>query len=484
MGYTSSIMARTTSDLGTMQQAFGQLTSMLQEDANNMARVTGDLVVHNFQGPKAIELTSMTQNYESLLQSHAYDRLQQLSQICKTYQQAIESACQTFDSQYPQGGGDFAEYVFNNGLAYTSIPSDLPNADQDVTNALSGDGPAYLQQFEQKLQSEHIRMNRAFLMDMQDEINTTGEALHTWAAALDTAFNQWHSALNGADVHAVDIPNFTYDDGTGKMVSMTFDTKYEQSLTNMFDQEDPNYGSTNASGIEALNPEDYQKMISIYTDPRTQRALKLLMTTPTGRNFAEYYIFMGQKFGGGFISWDHLGKHAGAVSTDGGFVVLNLDDPMNTEADEIEMAGYLVHEGVESYFDGQGIRQMGTLHADYVAEWFQGKFMSEAGGGDTRAYQMTFQDWMANGNGQSYKGETPNVTLYTDGSTLDKPGQYWSGNGNWSDFWGNLGIGTTTVNNVPNPMGLDPRMLLSNDLSQPLPNIPPPPPPPPPHYVK
>jgi hypothetical protein len=484
MGYTSAIMSQTIGELATMQTAFGQLVSVLQDDANNMARVTGDLVAHNFQGPKAIELTSMTQNYQTLLHSHAYDRLQQLSQICKSYQQAIESACATFDNNHPQVGNDFADYVFSNGLAYSSIPSDLPKADQDVTNALSGASSAYMQQVESQLTSQHVKLNRSILMDLQDEITSTSDDLHTWATALDTAFTQWQNALNGADAHNVDIPSFTYDNGNGQMVSMTFDTKYEQSLTNAFDQEDPNYGTSSASGIESLNPEDYQKMITIYTDPRTQRALKLLMTTPTGRNFAEYYIYMGEKFGGNFISWDHLGKKVGAVSTDGGFVVLNLDDSTQSEADEIEMSGYLVHEGVESYFDGQGIRQMGTQHADYVAEWFQGKFMQEAGGSDTRAYGMTFQDWLTNGNGTTYKDESPNVVLYTDGSTLDRPGVYWPGNGNWNDFWGsNFNLGTTTVTGIPNP-GLDPRMLLSNDLNGPLPKIPPPPPPKPHPYIK
>jgi len=476
MGYTSAIMQQTIDNLSTMQTAFGQLVSVLQEDANNMARVTGDLVEHNFQGPKAIELTSMTQNYQSLLHSHGYDRLQQLSQICKAYQQSIVLACEAFDGQFPQGGSDFAEYVFTNGLSYTSIPSDLPNADKDVTSALTGASSAYMQQFESQLSSQHVRLNRAIIMDAQDEITYTSDALHTWATALDTAFTRWQSGLNGADAHYVDIPSFTYDNGYGQMVSMTFDTKYEKSLTNAFDQEDPNYGTTSASGIESLNPEDYQNMITIYTDPRTQRALKLLMTTPTGRNFAEYYIYMGQKLGGNFISWGHLGSEFGAVSTYGGYVILNLDDPMQSESDEIEMSGYLVHEGIESYFDGQGIRQMGTQHADYVAEWFQGKYMQEAGGSDSRAYGQTFNDWI-NGSGSGYNHEPVNITIYTDGSTLDQPGAYWPGTSGWSGFvHDGLGIDNTTVTGIPNPMGLDPRMLLSNDLNGPLPKIPPPPP--------
>src|SRR5579871_5018861 len=127
MGYTSNIMQATIGNLTQMQTDLGNLASGFQDDANNMARVTGDLVAHNFQGPKAISLVSMTQNYQSLLHSHAYDRLQQLSQICKAYQQAIENACTTFDSQYPQGNNDFAEYVFNSGYL-NSVPNDLPHA--------------------------------------------------------------------------------------------------------------------------------------------------------------------------------------------------------------------------------------------------------------------------------------------------------------------------------------------------------------------
>src|SRR5579871_5300668 len=212
MGYTSNIMQATIGNLTQMQTDLGNLASGFQDDANNMARVTGDLVAHNFQGPKAISLVSMTQNYETLLHSHAFDRLQQLSQICKTYQQAIETACTTFDSLYPQGNNDYAEYVFNNSDLTYSVPYDLPKADQDVNKALSGTASGYTQQFEQQMQANHVKLNRSMLMDIQDEISSTGDALYTWADALNTAFNQWQKALSGADVHAVDIPTLTYDD--------------------------------------------------------------------------------------------------------------------------------------------------------------------------------------------------------------------------------------------------------------------------------
>src|SRR5215469_5955004 len=102
MGYTLIIMQNTITDLTQMQHDFGQLISMLQEDAGNMAKAVGDLIEHDLQGKMAISLTSMTQNYKTLLQSHAYDRLQQLSLVCKTYQQAIESACATFDNNHPE----------------------------------------------------------------------------------------------------------------------------------------------------------------------------------------------------------------------------------------------------------------------------------------------------------------------------------------------------------------------------------------------
>ena len=153
---------------------------------------------------------------------------------------------------------------------------------------------------------------------------------------------------------------------------------------------------------------------------------------------------------------------------------MNLDENTTTA----ELAGNLVHEGVESYFDGQGIRQMGTRHADYLAEWYQGKFLNEAGGPEDtnsngqpvgwRAYPLPYDKWWQKQKdiGSVYLSEDENVTIYSNGATLDSPGQYWPDNGN-----------SVPVTGIPNPMGLDPRMLLSNDLRKSaLPPIPPPPP--------
>ena len=284
MGYTLTIMQSTVGDLTQMQTSFGQLISALMNDASDMERATGDLMVHNFQGPKATSLSSMVLHYQTLLQSHAYDRLQQIQQICKTYQQDIESACATFDNDYPQMGDDFAAYVFATG-ALDNVPYALPHADQDVNSALSGTESAYQQQSEAKLTAKHIPLNRTFIMDIQDEISGTANNLYTWADALNTAFNHWQSALNGVDVHAVDIPTLTYDDGTGHLVSVPINTTYEQSLLDSFNQEG------NSVITETLNPEAYlllTQLKQVYPDPHTQAVLSELVSTPTGQKFAQY----------------------------------------------------------------------------------------------------------------------------------------------------------------------------------------------------
>ena len=69
--------------------------------------------------------------------------------------------------------------------------------------------------------------------------------------------------------------------------------------------------------------------------------------------------------------------NAGENNT-GGYITLNTAMLTRRDLGPYFLSGTLVHEAVESYFDiAAGIRDMGTRHADYVAQWFTGRFEQE-----------------------------------------------------------------------------------------------------------
>jgi hypothetical protein len=132
-----------------------------------------------------------------------------------------------------------------------------------------------------------------------------------------------------------------------------------------------------------------------------------------------------------------------------------------------------VHESVESYFDvGEGIRGMGTRHADYVAQWFNGKFARELHAipyyhaqdpfSDNSAYGLSYDAWLNDTeDGRRYQSNPENCDL----QAIDCKGRAWPPSDWWAEqggFWF-LGQGTD-VTPVPNPLTLSPVMLVASNL--------------------
>jgi hypothetical protein len=214
-----------------------------------------------------------------------------------------------------------------------------------------------------------------------------------------------------------------------------------------------------------------------YHDPRTQAVLVELAQTPTGQGVLEYLLAMGAKLGEGFIAWDDLGAHTAGSNNDGGFIQLNsalLKDP---HLGPYAVAGTLVHESVESYFDvGEGIRQMGTRHADYVAQWFAGRFEAELHAipyfhaqdpfyfrGENTSYGYSYSAWLfGTEDGQLYVSSPADCDLHA----VDRKGRAWPPSDWWAEqggFW-MMGHGTD-VTPIPNHLGLTPAMLAASDLA-------------------
>jgi len=185
---------------------------------------------------------------------------------------------------------------------------------------------------------------------------------------------------------------------------------------------------------------------------------------------------MGARLGDGFITWRDLGAdgHAGENNA-GGFIQLNSPLLTRSDAGPIFLAGTLVHESVESYFDvGEGIRGMGTRHADYVAQWFNGKFARELHAipyyhaqdpfSDNSAYGLSYDAWLNDTeDGRRYQSNPENCDL----QAIDRKGRAWPPSDWWAEqggFWF-LGQGTD-VTPVPNPLTLSPVMLVASNLGE------------------
>ena len=141
------------------------------------------------------------------------------------------------------------------------------------------------------------------------------------------------------------------------------------------------------------------------------------------------------------------------------------------------LSGTLVHESVESYFDiAEGIRDMGTRHADYVAQWFTGKFAAGTAcaallrcagpllaAQDDSAYGLRYDEWLQTEDGRLYLGNPANCDL----RTIDRRGHAWAPS-DWLAEQGGFWVWGREphVTPVPNPLGLAPALLLAADLER------------------
>jgi hypothetical protein len=214
-----------------------------------------------------------------------------------------------------------------------------------------------------------------------------------------------------------------------------------------------------------------------YQDPRTQALLLPLAQTPTGWGALDYLLTMGDRLGEGFITWRDLGKTGNAGENNaGGYITLNTAMLSRDDLGPYFLSGTLVHEAIESYFDiAEGIRDMGTRHADYVAQWFTGKFARELHAlpyYDTQdpfylpyensAYRLTYAAWLQTDDGELYLRNPEQCEL----RHVDRRGHAWAPSDWWATrggFW-MLGQGTD-VTPAPNPLGLTTAMLVASDLS-------------------
>jgi hypothetical protein len=161
----------------------------------------------------------------------------------------------------------------------------------------------------------------------------------------------------------------------------------------------------------------------------------------------------------------------------GGYIQLNTAALTRRDLGPIFLAGTLVHETVESYFDiAEGLRDMGTRHADYVAQWYNGRFARELHAlpyyhkldpfylpSENSSYGLSYHAWLHDTEDEqlylSYP-ETPDVRQ------VDRRGRAWPPSDWWAEQsgWWVLGQGKD-VTPVPNPLGLAPAMLLTDDLT-------------------
>lgn len=214
-----------------------------------------------------------------------------------------------------------------------------------------------------------------------------------------------------------------------------------------------------------------------YHDARTQALLLALAQTPTGQGAVAYLLTMADRLGERFITWRDLGKEGNAGENNaGGYIQMNSAMLTRQDLGPYFLAGTLLHEAIESYFDiAEGIRDMGTRHADYVAQWFNGKFERELHAlpyydaqdpfylsYEHSSYGLSYAAWLATEDGQLYLGNPQQPDL----RHVDRRGHAWPSS-DWlaeqGGFW-LLGQGTD-VTPVPNTLALSPAMLVAADLS-------------------
>jgi hypothetical protein len=220
-----------------------------------------------------------------------------------------------------------------------------------------------------------------------------------------------------------------------------------------------------------------ERIKSTYSDARTQALLLALAQTPTGQGAVTYLLTMADRLGPDFITWRDLGKMGNAGENNaGGYIQLNTAMLTRRDVGPYFLVGTLLHETVESYYDiGEGIRDMGTRHADYVAQWFNGKFERELHAlpyynaldpfylpSEDNSYGLTYGAWLKTEDGQLYLGNPEQCHLHV----VDRKGHAWAPS-DWlaerGGFW-LMGQGRD-VTPVPNPLDLSISLLLADDLS-------------------
>jgi hypothetical protein len=235
------------------------------------------------------------------------------------------------------------------------------------------------------------------------------------------------------------------------------------------------------SGTPAPTPPSCDQLCAhiqrTYPDPRTQALLLPLAQTPTGRGALMYLLTMGARLGPDFITWRDLSVDGNAGENNaGGYIQLNTGALMRRDLGPYFLSGTLVHEAVESYFDiGEGIRDMGARHADYVAQWFNGKFERELHAlpfynaqdpfylpSDDSSYGLSYDVWLyGTADGRLYLGSPENSDL----RHVDRRGRAWPAS-DWIAEQGGLWVlgQGHDVTPIPNPLALSPAMLLTHDL--------------------
>jgi hypothetical protein len=458
VGLATNFVSSLLGELSDFSTQANNIATAFNDDAQSLVWQVQDLA-GCASGPSYDALCKASTSYQSQVGGWL-DPLTQVRAAAQRYHDTINQASQQLDGtvywpdlydtkyQVVLSEADIINLVFSQ---YLTLDTVLSQGSSVTSSAFTSAQEALAQQKASQQQPYTPQPMPGF-----DDGYEARTLLNAWADSLQQATQQWQVTVA---VHA-------YEEGSvPKLAGVNPNPALVAGITNEFNSLDP-YGqiSTNDSFTSSITPQQYQQVVSTYNDPRTQEALLILMTTPTGAKFAQYLLYMGKKVGQDFISWQHLGtgnSAPGAVTTYGGYIQLNLD----TFSDMPTEAGYLVHEGLESYFKtALGIREMGSQHADYLADWEAGKFWHEYNGSSYGSYGQTFNTWI-NGNGSWYR-DTAHEPVNTNIHNIDTPGYIWHDSAEQSigsffgQHWGETNVGTP-----PNPMGLTPQMLTTNDLS-------------------
>jgi hypothetical protein len=142
------------------------------------------------------------------------------------------------------------------------------------------------------------------------------------------------------------------ENGLPSLSDLQPDLTLEAGLIGNLNAADPSgqINSTPPDGFSnTITAAQYQAVVSTFHDPRTQELMFLLLSTPTGSQFAQYLLYMGHKLGGdNFIQWNDNQAGTGGLSVNG-YIELN-PQALATFGTGL-MASVLVHEEVETYYD-------------------------------------------------------------------------------------------------------------------------------------
>ena len=244
---------------------------------------------------------------------------------------------------------------------------------------------------------------------------------------------------------------------------------------------------------------DCAAIYSTFTNKNTIQVLLMLDLTPMGHQFLQFVLAVGAKLGDSYIRWVNLGSIGDTNvvgEATGGYILLNSElidykhpgsclgcnfDPKtgNSSVDWKYVTSIFVHEAVESYYSiTYGMRCTCTQHADYVAEWYAGEYLTQAGynnlardnGVDKNghpiwdAYHMVFDDgkgggWINSNDGHNYNDPHGNQEFKYQPEAYLPPGTTGFLLGFVLDYEHMTG---TWIGPVPNPANLTLATLSSN----------------------